>query len=186
MNLIELLIISIGLAMDATAIAVCKGLNMKKINCKYGIILAVFFGIFQAGMTAIGWVLGKQFEQYIVIIDHWIAFVLLSIIGIKMILESLKKEKEETEETKIDIKEMLILAIATSIDALAIGITFSFLQVNILIATSLIGIVTLVLSFLGVILGYKFGAKHKAKAELIGGIVLILIGIKILIEHLSI
>lgn len=184
MEIWELILIAIGLSMDAFAVSVCKGLSMKKINYTYTAIIALFFGVFQALMTFVGWLLGSQFESYIVDFDHWIAFVLLGIIGVKMILESFKKNDNECEEADIKIKELFVLSIATSIDALAIGITFSFLNTNIALSTILIGGITLFLCAIGVILGNKFGAKHKGKAELAGGVVLILIGLKILLEHI--
>lgn len=184
MGIGELILIAIGLSMDAFAVSVCKGLSMKKINYKHTIVIALSFGFFQAFMTFIGWFLGNQFEKYIVSFDHWITFILLGIIGGKMIFEALRKDKHEHKETNISIKELLMLSFATSIDALAIGITFSFLNANITLATILIGTITLFLSGVGVIIGNKFGSKHKSKAEFAGGIVLILIGIKILLEHI--
>lgn len=185
MSIGELVLISIGLATDAFAVSICKGLNMKKINYKYIITIALFFGGFQALMPLIGWALGIQFKEYIVNFDHWIAFALLGFIGGKMIFESFKKD-ECNEEAKLIIKELFVLAIATSIDALAVGITFSFFNVNIWLAISLIGIITFVISFLGVLIGKNFGCKLKNKAEFLGGFMLILIGLKILLEHLGI
>ncbi|MBU3804888.1 MAG: manganese efflux pump MntP family protein [Candidatus Cellulosilyticum pullistercoris] len=189
MGIIELILIAIGLSMDAFAVAVCKGLCMRKINYKHTLIIALFFGGFQAIMPLIGWVLGKQFEQYITSVDHWIAFGLLVLIGGKMIWEVFKGEEEEAACSyveKLDLKELFILAIATSIDALAVGITFAFLKVNIWMPISLIGVTTFGLSMVGVIIGNKFGEKYKSKAELAGGIILILIGFRILLEHLGI
>ena len=185
MGFIELFLIAIGLSADAFAVAVCKGLNMKKVNGKIAVIIGLFFGGFQALMPLIGWVLGKQFESYIVSFDHWVAFVLLAFIGGKMIKESFEKECECCEKELLDIKEIFVLAIATSIDALAVGITFAFLNVNILESITLIGCTTFILSVIGVYLGAKFGAKYKNKAELAGGIILVLIGLKILLEHLE-
>lgn len=187
----EVFVIGVGLAMDAFSVAVCKGLSMPKIDKKQTVIIALFFGGFQALMPFLGWALGKQFEQYIVAVDHWIAFVLLLIIGGKMILDVIKDRKncEECEETKasvLDIKELLAMAIATSIDALAMGVTFAFLQVHIASAVAVIGVTTFILAVIGVLLGHKFGAKWKDKAQLAGGIVLILLGTKILLEHLGI
>ena len=184
MNLWEIFLVAVGLSMDAFAVAVCKGLKMPKINPKQTGIIALFFGGFQALMPLIGYFLGKQFEQYIVSIDHWITFVLLGIIGGKMIYESFKKD--EDDNGGFSIKEIFVLAIATSIDALAVGITFAFLQVNIAISVSLIGIITFTLSAAGVFIGHKFGEKYKSKAEFTGGLILILIGLKILLEHLEI
>ena len=189
MGIIELILIAIGLSMDAFAVAVCKGLCMRKINYKHTLIIALFFGGFQAIMPLIGWILGKQFEQYITSVDHWIAFGLLVLIGGKMIWEVFKGEEEEAACSyveKLDLKELFILAIATSIDALAVGITFAFLKVNIWMPISLIGVTTFGLSMVGVIIGNKFGEKYKSKAELAGGIILILIGFRILLEHLGI
>lgn len=184
MNVWEIFLVAVGLSMDAFAVAVCKGLKMPKINPKQTGIIALFFGGFQALMPLIGYFLGKQFEQYIVSIDHWITFILLGIIGGKMIYESFKKD--EDNNGGFSIKEIFVLAIATSIDALAVGITFAFLQVNIAISVSLIGIITFVLSGFGVFIGHKFGEKYKSKAEFTGGLILILIGLKILLEHLEI
>mgnify|MGYP001102095240 FL=1 len=186
MNISEIFLIGVGLSMDAFAAAVCKGLNQKKFNIKNGFIIALFFGGFQALMPFLGWALGKQFEKYITSIDHWIAFVLLGFIGGKMIYEALT-EKEETQESAVreilDLKEILVLSVATSIDALAVGITFAFLTVNIASSVTLIGLTTFVISFAGFIIGNKFGAKYQNKAELLGGIILVLIGFKILLEH---
>lgn len=188
MGVLELFLIGVGLSMDAFAVAVCKGLNMRKVNKVHCVVIALFFGGFQALMPLIGWVLGKQFEQYIIAVDHWIAFVLLAIIGGKMIKEALEDEEEEANksDSRLDIKELFVLAVATSIDALAVGITFAFLQVKILPAITIIGCTTFVLSAMGVFIGNIFGSKYKSKAELAGGVILVLIGLKILLEHLGI
>lgn len=189
MGIVELLLIGIGLSMDAFAVAICKGLNMKKINKVHCFVIALFFGGFQALMPFIGWLLGKQFEVYITSVDHWIAFVLLALIGGNMVRESMEKDEEEKGEEcpqKLNVKELFLLAIATSIDALAVGITFAFLQVRIVPAITIIGITTFVISIIGVFVGNIFGSKYKNKAELAGGIILILIGLKILLEHLGI
>ena len=183
MGLVELIILSVGLAMDAFAVSICKGLAMKKMKWKKAIIIGLYFGIFQAIMPLIGYLLGVSFQSAITSIDHWVAFVLLVGIGANMIREAISKEKEEANDS-IKIKDMLILAIATSIDALAIGITFAFLEVNITLAVSLIGIITFIISVIGVKIGNIFGDKYERKAELAGGIILIGLGIKILIEHL--
>ena len=162
---------------------------MKKVNKKQAVVIGVFFGGFQTLMPLIGWILGKQFERYITSVDHWIAFILLGFIGGKMIVESLKKEEEEEIEKSdkpLDLKEMFILAIATSIDALAIGITFAFLGTPIIEAIAIIGIVTFLISIGGVYVGNFFGSKYKNKAEFAGGLILVLLGIKILLEHLGI
>ena len=187
MSFIEVLLIGIGLSADAFAVAVCKGLNMRKINYTHALIIALFFGGFQALMPLIGWILGSQFQQYIVSFDHWIAFVLLGFIGGKMIVEALKNEDDECCGCKkLDIKELFVMAIATSIDALAVGITFALVDVNIWGSITVIGLTTFVLSAIGVVIGNKFGAKYKSKAELAGGVILVLIGLKILLEHLGI
>lgn len=185
MTIWEIFLVAVGLSMDAFAVAVCKGLKMPEINKNQTALIALFFGGFQGLMPLIGYFLGKQFEQYIVSIDHWITFILLGFIGGKMIYESFKKDDEE-EEKPFSIKELFVLAIATSIDALAVGITFAFLQVNIAISVSLIGVITFILSAIGVFIGHKFGEKYKSKAEFTGGLILILIGLKILLEHLGI
>lgn len=188
MGLFELFLIGIGLSMDAFAVAVCKGLCMTKINKKHAVIIALFFGGFQFLMPVIGWLLGTQFEHYIVSFDHWIAFALLAIIGGKMIYEAVSDDEDEacSVDEKLDLKELTILAIATSIDALAVGITFAFLKVSILPAAGLIGITTFTLSLAGVVIGNRFGSKYKKKAEICGGVILVLIGLKILLEHLGI
>lgn len=185
MSLFELFILAVGLSMDAFAVAVCKGLSMRKLTLRKASTVGVYFGVFQAGMPLMGYFLGKQFESKITAIDHWIAFVLLSLIGLNMIKESREKEEENKEfkEASLQFKEMVLLAIATSIDALAVGITFAFLKVDIVPAVFFIGIVTFLLSSLGVKIGNLFGLRYKSKAELFGGIVLIAIGAKIVLEH---
>ena len=190
MGFAELFFIGVGLSMDAFAVSVCKGLNMRdKINYKHAFIIALFFGGFQALMPAIGYFLGRNFEKYITAFDHWIAFGLLAFIGIKMIIDAIKEwhcEDKAEDSDRLDIKELFMLAVATSIDALAVGITFAFLQVSIGAAVSIIGVTTFVLSIIGGVIGNKFGSKYKSKAELAGGIILVLIGLKILLEHLGI
>ena len=185
MELFEIIVIAIGLAMDAFAVSVCKGLSMKKIDWKKAIIIAVYFGVFQALMPVLGYFLGSSFSAFVQKVDHWIAFILLSIIGVNMIKESTDDEVEKRNDN-VDFKTMVVLAIATSIDALAVGVTFAFFEVNILIAISIIGIITFILSIFGVIIGNKFGDKFQNKAEFAGGIILIIIGLKILLEHLGI
>lgn len=185
MSLFELILVAVGLSMDAFAVSICKGLAMKKISVKNACIVGLWFGGFQALMPVIGYILGSQFERYITNIDHWIAFVFLSLIGITMIKEALSKEKSP-ENASLDIKTMFILAIATSIDALAVGITFAFLSVRIVPAVSFIGIITFTLSAIGVKIGNVFGSRYKSKAEIAGGIILIGMGIKILLEHLGV
>jgi len=182
MTLIEMFIIAVGLSMDAFAVAVCKGLAMQKSSPKKSFIIALYFGGFQALMPLIGYYLGVNFSEYIISFDHWVAFVLLSLIGLNMIKES--RECNCEANASVDFKTMVVLALATSIDALAIGITFAFLRVNIIPAVSFIGSVTFVLSFVGVKIGNVFGVKYKSKAELAGGLILIAMGLKILIEHL--
>jgi putative Mn2+ efflux pump MntP len=184
MELFELLIIAVALSMDAFAIAICKGLSMRRMSYKNAVITGCFFGGFQALMPLIGYQLGTQFKDSITSIDHWIAFVLLLIIGINMIRES-RSEYEKFEDT-FSLRNMAVLSLATSIDALAIGVTFAFLQVSILPAVSMIGVTTFVFSFLGVKIGNVFGARYKSKAELVGGIILIAMGVKILMEHLGV
>ena len=183
MGLIELCILSIGLAMDAFAVSVCKGLSMKRMKWKNAIIIGAYFGYFQALMPALGYLLGYNFQDRISNIDHWIAFILLGVIGINMIKEAISKENDVHNDS-VKFKEMIVLAIATSIDALAVGITFAFLNVNLILAISLIGIITFIISVLGVKAGNIFGDKYEKKAECIGGIILILLGIKILLKHL--
>ena len=185
MSNITLFIIALGLSMDAFAVSVCKGLAMKKLTLKKAAIVGLWFGGFQGLMPLIGYSLGSHFERYITSIDHWIAFILLGLIGISMIKEALEKE-EECQDESLSFKTMVILAVATSIDALAVGITFAFLKVTILSAVLFIGIITFVLSMVGVKVGNVFGIRYKSKAELAGGIILILMGTKILLEHLGI
>ena len=181
---IEILLISIGLGMDAFAVSVCKGLSMNKMNWQKAVIIASYFAVFQMIMPVIGYFLGKGFEEIITAYDHWITFLLLGIIGMNMIKEAFDEESDKQNDD-VRIKTMLGLAIATSIDALAVGITFAFLKVNMLIAIDSIGIITFFLCLLGVKLGNVFGDKYKKKAEIIGGVILILMGIRILIEHLN-
>ena len=184
MGLIELFLIAVGLSMDAFAVSVCKGLAMPKCTFKKAAIVGLWFGGFQALMPAIGYILGAQFQEAIASIDHWIAFVLLALIGGNMIHEALDNDEEEADAS-LDVKPMFLLAVATSIDALAIGITFAFLKVNIIPAVCFIGIVTFIISFAGVKIGNVFGARYKNKAEIVGGVILILFGLKILLEHLG-
>ena len=184
MGLIELFLIAVGLSMDAFAVSVCKGLAMPKCTFKKAAIVGLWFGGFQALVPAIGYILGAQFQEAIASIDHWIAFVLLALIGGNMIHEALDNDEEEADAS-LDVKTMFLLAVATSIDALAIGITFAFLKVNIIPAVCFIGIVTFIISFAGVKIGNVFGARYKNKAEIVGGVILILLGLKILLEHLG-
>lgn len=188
MGFIELLLVGAGLSMDAFAVAVCKGLNMRKINYTHSLVIALFFGGFQALMPFIGWAAANFFRDKMTSVDHWVAFALLVFIGGKMVYEALyeKDDKNQHENEKIDFKELFMMAIATSIDALAVGITFAFLNVNIAAAVTVIGLTTFILSFAGVVIGNRFGSVYKRKAEIAGGVVLIFLGIKILLEHLNI
>ena len=183
MTYIELFVIAVGLSMDAFAVSICKGLSGRKLKPRHAVICGAYFGGFQALMPVIGWLLGRQFEVLIKSIDHWIAFALLVLIGANMIREAVKNEEENLNDS-FTPRTMLPLAVATSIDALAVGVTFAFLDVEIVPAVSMIGVTTFVLSAIGVKIGNVFGAKYKSKAELVGGIVLVAMGIKILIEHL--
>lgn len=193
MSLLELFIIAIGLSMDAFAVAICKGLSMKKISIKKAGIVGLYFGTFQGGMPLIGYYLGVQFQSKITSFDHWIAFVLLGVIGIKMLKESRNSSCEVAldslgagnADNSLSFNNMSVLAVATSIDALAVGVTFAFLKVSIIPAVSFIGIVTFTLSMVGVMIGNVFGEKFKSKAEFAGGFILVLMGVKILFEHIG-
>lgn len=184
MSILDLFILAVGLSMDAFAVSVCKGLSLGKIKPKHICIAGAWFGGFQALMPLIGYFLGSFFAEMIEKYDHWVAFVLLAIIGGNMIKESFGKD--EKVDSSMDVKSMLLLAIATSIDALAVGVTFAFLQVQIVSAVSFIGVITFIFSAVGVKIGSLFGTKYKSKAELFGGIVLVLIGIKILLEGIGV
>ena len=191
MSLLELFILAVGLSMDAFAVAVCKGLSVRKAGAKECGIVGLYFGGFQALMPAIGYFLGVQFKEYITSIDHWIAFILLGLIGFNMIRESRERADENDEvcpkeEHPFAVKSMLLLAVATSIDALAVGVTLAFLDVNLLASVSFIGVTTFVLSAIGVRIGNIFGMRYKSKAELAGGVILICMGLKILLEHLGV
>ena len=185
MDIISLFTLAVGLSMDAFAVSVCKGLATEKLFPRHMILAGLWFGGFQALMPVIGYVLGSQFKDKITAIDHWIAFFLLGFIGVNMIREALDKE-ETCPVGGMEARKMFPLAVATSIDALAVGITFAFLDVNIVIAASFIGVITFILSAVGVKVGNIFGVKYKSKAELAGGIILILLGTKTLLEHLGI
>ena len=184
MRIWELFLIAVGLSMDAFAVSICKGLSVQRLHWKHVLLAGVYFGGFQALMPALGYLLGVQFEQFITSIDHWIAFVLLLCIGGKMIQES-RGEAEELDDD-FSVKAMLVLAVAASIDALAMGVTFAFLQVDIVAAVLFIGCITFLFSAMGIKIGHVFGMRYKSKAELTGGILLILMGCKILLEHLGI
>ena len=184
MSMLELFVLAVGLSMDAFAVSVCKGLSLVQIRWKHSVLAGLYFGIFQAGMPVVGYLLGTQFQGAITFIDHWIAFLLLGIIGFNMIKEALSKESSDhLSDPSFSMQSMLILSVATSIDALAVGITFAFLNVEIVPAVLFIGSITFFLSFFGVRAGNMFGIRYKAKAELAGGIILVGIGIKILVEH---
>ena len=191
MSLLELFILAVGLSMDAFAVAVCKGLSVRKAGAKECGIVGLYFGGFQALMPAIGYFLGVQFKEYITSIDHWIAFILLGLIGFNMIRESRERADENDEvcpkeEHPFAVKSMLLLAVATSIDALAVGVTLAFLDVNLLATVSFIGVTTFVLSAIRVRICNIFGMRYKSKAELAGGVILICMGLKILLEHLGV
>ncbi len=188
MNFFDIFLFGVGLSMDAFAVAICKGLAMKKVNKKQMFLIALFFGGFQALMPLIGFLLGSAFADKIIAYDHWIAFILLLYIGGKMAIEAIKEWKDDDRPTvmdpPLDLKELTILAVATSIDALACGVTFSFnAGFNIIKAIVIIGLTTFVISSGGVYVGNIFGNKYKAKAQLVGGLILIFLGVKILLEH---
>lgn len=185
MGIAELLVLAVGVSMDALAVAICKGLSIQKLKFRHALVVGAWFGAFQALMPTLGWLLGSTFADLIYAVDHWIAFVLLAIIGGNMIRESLGKDDEACDPS-LAFGAMLILAIATSIDALAVGVTLSLLKVNILATALPIGLCTFLISTAGVKIGNVFGARFKSKAELLGGVVLLLIGLKILLEHLGI
>ena len=184
MGLLELFLIAVGLSMDAFAVSVCKGLSVRTLKAKHAVLCGLYFGGFQLLMPLIGYALGVRFQSLITSIDHWIAFVLLGLIGANMVREW-REHDDESVSDSFRFMTMLPLAVATSIDALAVGVTFAFLQVDIVPAVSFIGATTFVLSCIGVKIGHVFGTKYKSRAELFGGIVLILMGLKILLEHLG-
>ena len=185
MGLLELFVIAVGLSMDAFAVSICKGLSVRELKPKHALTVGVYFGGFQMLMPLIGFALGVRFQSFITSIDHWIAFVLLGLIGANMIRES-REQDEENLSDSFSFGTMLPLAVATRIDALAVGVTFAFLQVSILPAVCFIGATTFILSCIGIRIGHVFGLKYKSRAELFGGAVLILMGIKILLEHLGV
>lgn len=197
MGFAELFLVAVGLSMDAFAVAICKGLGMPRLDLRQAAVIAAFFGGFQALMPVAGWLLGVQFESLITPVDHWVAFALLAFIGGKMLFDALRGEDEADcacgdaaadagAASRLDLKEIALLAVATSIDALAVGITFAFLQVDIAPAAGLIGVTTFCLSLAGVAIGHQFGARFEKPATIVGGVVLILIGLKILLEHLGV
>lgn len=188
MSLLELFLIGVGLSMDAFAVSICQGLCMPKLNLRHGAVIALFFGGFQALMPLIGWLLGSQFANRIQSFDHWIAFFLLALIGINMLREALGPEEGEEScsvDASLDLRRLLLMAVATSIDALAVGVTFAFLDVSITFAITVIGATTFVISLAGVVVGNFFGARYKKRAEILGGVILILLGAKILLQHLG-
>lgn len=183
MSFPELLMIALGLSMDAFAVSVCKGLSVGKVKAKHVLLAGLYFGGFQFLMPVIGYLLGVRFQTVIESIDHWIAFFLLAVIGANMIREAFGEE--EKVDADFGFKSMLLLAVATSIDALAVGVTFAFLQVRLLPAAALIGVTTFLLSSAGIVIGSIFGNRFKRAAEITGGVILVLIGLKILLEHLG-
>ena len=184
MGIVELLLIAVGLSMDAFAVSVCKGLAMKRCTWSKGVIVGLYFGIFQAGMPAIGYFLGVQFKDVITSVDHWIAFILLGIIGGNMIWEAVKGDEAcDSSGESLDVRTMLALAVATSIDALAVGVTLSFMETNIWLDIAIIGVLTFFIAGAGVFVGNIFGSKFKSKAEFAGGLILVILGVKILLEH---
>ncbi|WP_173329415.1 manganese efflux pump MntP family protein [Ruminococcus flavefaciens] len=187
MGITELLLISVGLAMDAFSVSVCKGLSMKKLDLKGGVITALFFGAFQAFMPVIGYFLGSRFADFISSFSHWVSFGLLAVIGGKMMIEAIKGGDDESEnEYRLNIKELFVLAVATSIDALAVGIVFAAEKTPVITSVTIIGAVTFLLSFAGVYIGHRFGSKYEKKAELAGGAILIIIGVKLLLDGLGV
>ena len=190
MGFVEIFLIGVGLSMDAFAVSVCKGLGMHRVNYAHALVIALFFGVFQGLMPVIGWLVGSAFAVYVTAVDHWIAFALLAFVGGKMLWDAFhdegEEEDDETSTQRLDLRELFMLAIATSIDALAVGITFAFLRVDIVMSVGLISATTFVLALAGVVVGHRFGARYEKAATIAGGIVLVLIGTKILLEHLGI
>jgi len=186
MDFLSLFILAVGLSMDAFAVAVCKGLALKKITFRHALIVGLWFGGFQALMPLLGYLLAARFREAIAAYDHWIAFGLLVLIGGNMIREAIFEKEEAETDSALSFRSMLPLAVATSIDALAVGVTFAFLDVQIVPSVTLIGVTTLILSMIGVKMGSLFGAKYEKKAEILGGVILILLGIKTLLEHLGV
>lgn len=183
MELAELMIIAVGVSMDAFAVSICKGLSVQNIRPKHGLIAALWFGGFQALMPVLGYFLGVSFAGFVSSVDHWIAFILLGIIGSNMIRESFHKEESCCVDPDFSFRTMLAMAVATSIDALAIGVSFAFLKVNIWTAVLMIGLTTGLFSAIGIYIGNMFGNRYKSKAEFAGGFILVAMGLKILIDH---
>ncbi len=186
MGFVELFLIGVGLSMDAFAVSICKGLGMKRLDLRQGALIALFFGGFQALMPALGWVLGEQFARYVTAFSHWIAFALLAFIGGKMLYDALRGEDDDDDSESLSIRELTMLAVATSIDAFAVGVSFAFLDVAIAPACALIGVTTFCISFGGVAIGHQFGSRWERPSTIAGGLVLIAIGLKILLEGLGI
>jgi len=186
MNLAELFLLAVGLSMDAFAVAICSGLTMTEVTAKKALTVGIYFGVFQAGMPVIGFLIATLFADMIIAYDHWVAFVLLCFLGGKMLIGSFKKEQESSEKSSLKPAIMLPLAVATSIDAMAVGVSFAFLKVDIVPAVLFIGVTTFLISMLGVKIGNAFGTKFKSKAEITGGVILALMGTKILFEHLGV
>ena len=186
MDFLSLFILAVGLSMDAFAVAVCKGLALKKIAFRHALTVGLWFGVFQALMPLLGYLLAAQFKDAIAAYDHWIAFGLLALIGGNMIREAIFEKEEAETDSALSFRSMLPMAVATSIDALAVGVTFAFLDVRIVPSVTLIGVTTLILSMIGVKAGSLFGAKYEKKAEILGGVILILLGVKTLLEHLGV
>ncbi len=184
MSLWELFVIAVGLSMDAFAVSLCKGLSVQKVSLRHALCAGLWFGGFQALMPLLGWLLGSRFQSAIERYDHWIAFALLVFLGVNMIRES--REEEESVDGSFSWRVMLTMALATSIDALAVGVTFAFLQVDIVPAVSFIGVITFLLSALGVRLGSVLGRRYRTASQILGGVILILMGVKILLEHLGV
>ncbi|MBP3426418.1 MAG: manganese efflux pump [Rikenellaceae bacterium] len=185
MSFVELLIIAVGLAMDAFAVSVCKGLSVRRVRVSQALTAGVWFGGFQALMPVAGWLLGVSFAEAVESVDHWVAFVLLGVIGGNMIREAVSAQEECEHDSDFSPRAMLPMAVATSIDAMAVGVSFAFLRVSMWQAATIIGVVTFALSAVGVALGSRLGCRFKQRAELVGGVILVLMGVKILVEHLT-
>ena len=181
----EIVLIGVSLAMDAFAVSVCKGLAMKKLSVKNMLIVGLYFGLFQAGMPLLGYLLGSAFREIVEKIDHWIAFGLLVFIGINMIREA-GKDEDDASDGRLDVKTMLLLAVATSIDALAVGVTFAFFPVQFYLSVLIIGVITFALSAAGVLIGHRFGRRFSRGAQILGGVILILLGLRILLSDLGV
>ena len=186
MGFVELFLIAVGLSMDAFAVSICKGLGMSRLNVRQALVIALFFGGFQALMPTLGWALGEQFAHYVTAVSHWIAFALLAFIGGKMLWDAFHEDDDESIDASLDLRELVVLAVATSIDAFAVGVTFAFLDVAIAPSVALIGITTFVISFAGVAMGHQFGSRWEKPSTIAGGIVLVAIGVKVLLEGLGV